>query len=325
MLASHHERSQMPIIERDPWRLQYFEGVECPDDLIVPVEDPDAYSLFPEHRWVYNKLLICDTQGLPNGPHGLDPPAFPVFSKPIYTMRGMGIGSRVIASAEEYGAALTAGHMWMPVLTGEHVSSDAAVVDGEPVWWRHTTGTALAEGTFDHWTVGAEAKPLLEQRLGDWLRRNLRGYTGMINLESIDATIIECHLRFADQWPDLYGRGFVESVIELYADGRWSYADADRRTGYSVVLFGGHGPRYRKVDPAVVREVLALPGVSSVQITFHEDKPPEQHAMPPGGFRLAIVNCWDLDAGIRGREILALAFWSAQRLRPQARGGAAAS
>ena len=304
----------MPIIERDPWRLQYFEGVACPEGLVVPVEDPDAYTLFPEHRWVYNKLRICETQGLPNGPHGLDPPSFPVFSKPIYTMRGMGIGSRVIASAEEYARSLQAGHMWMPLLTGEHVSSDVAVVDGDPAWWRHSTGTALAEGTFDYWTVWADAKPELEQRLGDWLRRELRGYTGMVNLESIGGTIIECHLRFADQWPDLYGEGFVESVIELYAHGRWQYADPDRRTGYSVVLFGGHGPHYRKVEPALVEEVLARPGISSVQITFHEDKPPEQHAMPPGGFRLAIVNCWDLDAGLRAREDLALGFWSTQRL-----------
>jgi hypothetical protein len=26
--------------------------------------------------------------------------------------------------------------------------------------------------------------------------------------------------------------------------------------------------------------------------------------MPPGGFRLAIVNCWDLAAGERAREML---------------------
>ena len=38
-----------------------------------------------------------------------------------------------------------------------------------------------------------------------WLRSNLRGYTGMVNLETIGGTIIECHLRFTDQWPDLYG------------------------------------------------------------------------------------------------------------------------
>jgi hypothetical protein len=43
------------------------------------------------------------------------------------------------------------------------------------------------------------------------------GYTGMLNFETIDARIIEVHMRFADQWPDLYGEGWVEALIGLYA------------------------------------------------------------------------------------------------------------
>ena len=43
---------------------------------------------------------------------------------------------------------------------------------------------------------------------------------------------------------------------------------------------------------------------SSVQITFHEDMEPERHAMPPGGFRLAVLNAWDLQSGVAGRELL---------------------
>ena len=68
------------------------------------------------------------------------PASFPVFSKPIMNLRGMGTGSRVIRSADEYREALTAGHFWCTLLTGPHVSTDAALVDGEPRWWRHTTG-----------------------------------------------------------------------------------------------------------------------------------------------------------------------------------------
>ena len=35
---------------------------------------------------------------------------------------------------------------------------------------------------------------------------------------------------------------------------------------------------------------------------------PLHHAMPPGGFRLAVVNCWDLEAGRRVRAELAALF-----------------
>ena len=300
----------MPIVEKDPWRAQYFAGVACPEEVVIPTDDQDAYRLFPAHRWIYNKLLICETQGLEHGPHGIAPSRFPVFSKPIYNLRGMGVGGRIIRTRAEYDRVETPGHLWMPVLNGAHVSSDVAVVDGEPIWWRHTTGFALGDGTFDYWTVLAEPLPAIEAYAGAWLRRHLRGYSGFVNLETIGGTIIEAHLRFADQWVDLYGAGWVESVVELYAHGRWRFADSARREGYSVVLFGKHGVRWA-VDSAEVDGLRHVRDVSSIQITFHPDRPPDAHAMPPGGFRLAIVNCWDLAVGVVVRERLTRMFRSA--------------
>jgi hypothetical protein len=198
--------------------------------------------------------------------------------------------------------------MWMPLLSGEHVSTDAAVIDGEPVWWRHTIGKTIQQGMFDYWVILGESKPEIEGYCGDWLRRHLRGYTGCVNFETIGTKIIEAHLRFADQWPDLYGLGWIDAVVDLYASGHWNYRDENRRTGYSVVLFGAHGPRYKKPDHSAVNEFLGWEGVSSIQMTFHEDKPPELHSMPPGGFRLAIVNCWNFEMGFKVRERLASLF-----------------
>lgn len=294
----------MPICEADPWRLQYFEHVPCPPNVRIPTEDADAWCWYPHHRFVYDKIAIALSQGLEAGPHGVPPPRFPVFSKPITNLKGMGIGSRVLHSAAEYETNLTAGHMWMPLLQGRHVSSDAAVVDGIPRWWRHVTGMPSGEGTFDYWTVHAAADPLIEDYCGVWIRRHLSGYTGIVNIETIGGRMIEVHLRMSDQWPDLCGPGWVEALVRLYAEGRWDFADRDRRDGYSVVLFAPHGPRYRHPPPSLVTQVRQLPGVTSVQVTFHEDKEPEHHAMPPGGFRLAVVNAYSLAAGRAGRELL---------------------
>ena len=269
--------------------------------------------LYPAHRWVYNKMLICETQGLECAPHGLPPAHFPVFSKPIYNMRGMGAGSRVLRSEKEYRAHQMPGHFWCTLLEGEHLSTDVAVANGEPCWWRHVAGAPLEGGMFDYWTVLAEPRPGIEEHGGEWIRRNLPGYTGMLNFETIGSRIIECHLRFADQWPDLYGKGWVEALVALYEHGRWTFTDDDRRTGYSVVLFGDHGYRYRHPDPDLVAEIRGQPAVSSVQVTFHEDRSPAAHSMPPGGFRLAIINSWDLNAGLAAREKLAAAFASARQ------------
>lgn len=307
----------MPICEADPWRLQYFRDTPCPDDVFIPTEDGDAWNWYPKQRWVYNKLEIAERQGFACGPHGMMPESFPVFSKPVFNMRGMGIGSRILRSEREYKAHQKPGHIWMPLLQGEHISSDAAVVSGKVAWWRHTHGEPLSGGMFDHWIVLAEPRPEIEKYCREWIQKNLGDYTGMVNIETIGSRIIEVHLRFADQWPDLYGKGWVEALVKLYRDGTWSFDNGQRRTGYSVVLFGGHGIQYRHPPAELVEEILEMAEISSVQITFHEDRPPSWHAMPPGGFRLAIVNCWDLEAGRRAREQLALNYWSTQQLLPK--------
>src|SRR6266851_1118644 len=300
----------MPIQEADPWRLQYFEHAVCPPDVNIPTDDEHAWTWYPRHRWIYDKVAVALSQNLDAGPHGIIPPRFPVFSKPIINLRGMGAGSRVIDSMEDYEHHHTAGHMWMTLLEGRHVSSDVAVIAGEPQWWRHVTGRPGPEGTFDYWTIHAEHDAEIEAHCGPWIRRHLSDYTGMLNFETIAGWIIEAHLRFSDQWPDLYGHGWIDALIALYHRGVWEFPDSDRRDGYSVVLFGPKGRHYRHPPAAAVQDALKLSGVSSVQITFHEDRKPESHSMPPGGFRLAVVNGWDLQSGMIARDRLRAQFIS---------------
>lgn len=299
----------MPFLGVDPWRWQYFRHVKCPPDLYIPIDEASAWTLYPELRWIHNKLEIAGSQGLPNGPHGVLPKRYPIFSKPIFNMRGMGTGGRVVRSMREYLHNLEPGHMWMRLLRGAHVSTDVALAKGRPVWWRHVTGKPDGGGTFDHWTIHAARRPRLERYLAVWIRRKLKHFSGIVNFETIGGRIIEVHLRMADQWPDLYGEGWREAAVALYRTGRWKWREARRRTAYSVVLFGAHG-RHWSIDPALVDRLRAMPGVSSIQITFDPDKPPAAHAMPPGGFRLAIVNCWSLAVGRKVRAALRRGFVS---------------
>ncbi len=298
----------MPFCEADPWRLQYFEGIPCPPEVRIPTEDPDAYEWYPQHRWVYDKLRLCASQGLACAPHGVEPPHYPVFSKPITNLRGMGVGSCVLRSREDYQRHLTPGHFWMRLLDGEHVSSDVAVVRGRASWRRHSCGIPAGEGTFDHWRIEAAPRPGLEAYLDEWLARHLPSYTGMLNFETIGGRIIDAHLRFADQWPDLYGRGWLEAVVGLYQHGVWEFTERVRRDGYSVALFGPHGREYQHPPAPRVEEVRRMPQVSSVQITFHTDRAASAHPMPPGGFRLAVINCQELAAGVAARAVLARSF-----------------
>jgi len=298
----------MPVLERDPWRLQYFEHVPCPEHVVIPTDDPDCWLLSPAHRWIYDKLKVAETQALTAGPHGVMPASFPVFSKPVTNLKGMGIGSRVIRSAAEMEHGYAPGHMWMPLLEGEHVSTDCAVENGRVAWLRHATGLAWDDGMFRYWTIHAQAFPGLAAHLAGWVDAHMAGYTGMMNFETIDGTIIEAHLRFADQWCDLYGAGWVEALVRLYAEGHWAFDDSARRDGFSMPLFARHGHGFAHPPAAVQDDIRTMPGVKSLQVTFHEGKPPQDHAMPPGGFRLAVINATSLDAARAARRRLAAAF-----------------
>jgi hypothetical protein len=299
----------MPVCEADPWRLQYFAHVKTAAN--IPTEDCDAWQWNPKHRWVYDKLAVALSQGLEAGPHGVEPPRFPVFSKPIVNLKGMGVGSRVLHSKDDYERHYRPGHFWMPLLEGRHVSSDVAVIGGEPHWWRHVTGKPAGGGTFDYWIVHAEPDAEIQSYCGAWLQQKLADYTGMVNLETIGGKIIEVHLRMVDQWPDLYGPGWVDAVVGLYEQQQWAFYDDDRSEGYSVVLFGPAGRPYRHPPAALVDQIAHTPGITSVQITFHENRAPERHAMPPGGFRLAVVNGFDLRAALAARERLKADFLAA--------------
>ena len=287
----------MPICEADPWRLQYFSHVQT--SVNIPTEDPDAWQWYPAYRWVYDKLEIALSQNLDAGPHGTPPPHYPVFSKPIINLKGMGAGSRVLRSAAEYEKFYAPGHMWVTLLEGRHVSSDVAVVNGEPRWWRHVTGKPAGEGPFDYWWVHAEPDSDIEANCGEWVRRHLAGYTGMLNLETIGGSIIEAHLRFADQWPDLYGDGWIDALVKLYEKGIWEFSI---RIGVMDIASSCSAPMaaIMCIPASVIDEVGRMDSVTSVQVTFHEDWSPERHSMPPrAGFALpSLTNCFE--SGARG-------------------------
>ena len=54
----------MPICEADPWRMQYFEHVACPADVLISTEDADSWVWYPRRRWIYDKVTVALSQGL---------------------------------------------------------------------------------------------------------------------------------------------------------------------------------------------------------------------------------------------------------------------
>ena len=70
----------MPICEADTWRMQYFEHVPCPADVLISTEDADSWVWYPRWRWIYDKVAVALSQDLDAAPHGVEPKGFPVKS-----------------------------------------------------------------------------------------------------------------------------------------------------------------------------------------------------------------------------------------------------
>ena len=175
----------MPIHECDPWREQYFTDVHCPSDVHIPTDDVDGYKFNPRHRWIYNRLRVAQSQGLECGLNDAAPPRYPVFCKPVTNLKGMGAGTSVLETERSFLENCRSGDFWMRLLTGEHISSDWAVVEGDTAWCRHTHGIPGVGGTFDHWIIEARVRRRLERYCRAWIRSNLPDYTGMVNIETI--------------------------------------------------------------------------------------------------------------------------------------------
>jgi hypothetical protein len=308
-------QSRMPILELDcdPWREQSFIERDSPLRARIPVDDSDAFSLYPEHRWVYDKLRLTAAQGIECGAHGVEPVRYPAICKPITQLKGGGGEYCVLLNERDYRANCTAGRFWMRFLAGEQISSDLAVVGGEAAWCRHTRAVATDAGTVDYCVIEERPRPRLERFCRDWIRSNLPGHTGMVNIESIGGCIIAVHLRAADHWPDLYGRKWLDALVGLYQGGTWELVDNDRAEGYSAMLHGPRGLRYCYPDPHVMAAFRATMGISSIQLTFFEDRraarvPLESQAMSPGDLRLAVINSFNLSAALRVRAALAREF-----------------
>jgi hypothetical protein len=298
----------MPIYECDPWREQYFTDVYCPSDVHIPTDDVDGYKFNPRHRWIYSRLRVAQSQGLECGLNDSPPLRYPVFCKPVTNLKGMGAGTSILENERDFLENCGTDDFWMKLLTGDHVSSDWAVVEGEAAWCRHTRGIPGVGGTFDYWIIEARVRRRLERYCRAWIRSHLPDYTGMLNIETIGGRIIEAHLRFADQWPDLYGHRWLDAVVRLYGQGFWEFADGRRTEGYSVVLFGPHGRSYSYPSEDQLAAYRAELAVSSVQITFFADRPQHAHVMPPGGFRLAVINSGCLEAAVLLRARMARDF-----------------
>lgn len=227
------------------WEAQFFQNVKkIVPNLEIPVSDEHAYMHFPAHNWVYNKLELMRIQNIEAHPHGVVPQKYPVFSKPIYNFWGMSIGAKIVYFYTDLD--YTPGHFWMPVLFGKQLTVDLAVVQGEIKWFYIMRSQQSKDqvGQFDYFIAENDQHEDVIDHLKSWISEHMSDYTGMLNFETIDKVIIECHLRFGVQYTDLYGEAWLENVVKLYSENTWEEFQSPS-DGVSYVVRVKEYGRYR--------------------------------------------------------------------------------
>lgn len=168
-------------------------------NLFYPRNDIEAYKMYPEHNFIYNKLELFKYQKLDCNPLPILPNKFPVVVKPIINLKGMGLDSIIINNINEYNNHSTSGFFYCTFLSGKHYSWDLIINDGKIVYYTVFQGYKYKEenrfGTFKYWKQ--EEKPLLKI-IKQYIDDKFKNFTGHINIETIGNYMIEGHLRLGD-------------------------------------------------------------------------------------------------------------------------------
>ena len=194
---------------------------------LIPIFDTVAWIKLKPWNFVYDKLFIADSQGLPCGPWGTYPNKYPIIIKPIINLFGMSRGFKIIKTEEEYQDISNAdGHLWEEYLTGDNMTIDLIINKGEIIDYYPIRSFPDKNGSFKY------HETLLEYQIPDniieWISNYLSDYVGAINMEVIGSYIIEMHLRLNNDF--YYDDIFVDQLIEFYQSGKYIVKKNIRKT-----------------------------------------------------------------------------------------------
>ena len=195
-----------------------------------PRLDAAAFRLNPKHAFVYDKLFIAQSQNVPSGElrdlkTSRADLAFPIFIKPRYGhMTSSSKNCYKIARYEQLKPYWDKPDMmWSAFVDATEGMTDFALLDGAIV---HQITYVYSDDQYGFADVWKKIDPATEPpaEIVEWVRKYFTGYTGPVNIQYRDTSIIEVGLRFARSGMYIESAGskaLVDDINEMWRTKVW--------------------------------------------------------------------------------------------------------
>jgi hypothetical protein len=199
----------------------------------MPVFDGVAYKLYPEHNFVYDKLWVVRSQGLPCGRleklKGKENSVeYPIFIKPRYGhLSASSKNCFKIHSAKELQKYLGYKHMmWSGFLDANETMTDFVMLHGKIVHQITYKYSEKQNGFTDDWKLISPYSEPPESITG-WVQNYMKDFTGVVNVQYRAESIIEVGLRLSRGGAYIVStqnKALIENINNIFLYQKWDYS-----------------------------------------------------------------------------------------------------
>lgn len=189
------------------------------------MEDWDAWNLYPDHRWVYNKLELSKQLNYVCGPAPMPVTRSGYYCvRPIMNLGGMAAQAKIMYLEQGKVLEIPPAHFWCERFEGDQYSVNYSWQDESLVAVHVSKGFTDIKNLYRFYSwkkVENRSFPLPE-----WIK-DFRDVEN-INIEFIGDRIIEIHLRWGEDFPD-----GAEEIISVWDNTSVEFCKKLEQQGYS--------------------------------------------------------------------------------------------
>jgi len=198
----------------------------------MPFFDKECYDRYPRFKYVYDKLWIVKSQGLPGGrleklKGKEEKVVYPIFIKPRWGhLSASSKNCFKVSSAHELKKYINYKNMmWSEFIDAKESMTDFIFLNGKIVHQITYVYSDKQNGFSDDWKyISPDSTP--PSIITEWVKQHMKEFTGVVNVQYRDAKIIEVGLRFARGGAYLLSTenaALITNINAIFIKKEWDY------------------------------------------------------------------------------------------------------